>query len=171
MFLCCLFPSQFSTLWSNRGSLLLLHVGLRVPACTIPLACQVPGLLLRDHISPQEPVFKGCPSVPFSELPLQSCLVSSDMTIGIHILHPLVLSWKRQSSVHIFLLTFTPFITWARVLYVCVNIYLCIHVYAYAHLKFFLDFSGDPMVKNPPADTGDTSSIPNPGRLHMPRGK
>ena len=53
----------------------------------------------------------------------------------------------------------------------CVNIYLCIHVYAYAHLKFFLDFSGDPMVKNPPADTGDTSSIPNPGRLHMPRGK
>ena len=49
---------------------------------------------------------------------------------------------------------------------VCVNIYLCIYVYVYAHLKFFLDFSGDPVVKNPPADAGDTSSIPNPGRLH-----
>ena len=30
------------------------------------------------------------------------------------------------------------------------------------------DFSGDPVVKNPPANAGDTGLIPGPGRFHMP---
>ena len=30
------------------------------------------------------------------------------------------------------------------------------------------DFPGDAVVKNPPADAGDTGSIPRPGRSHMP---
>ena len=30
-------------------------------------------------------------------------------------------------------------------------------------------FPGGSMVKNPPANTGDTSLIPSPGRSHMPR--
>ena len=29
-------------------------------------------------------------------------------------------------------------------------------------------FPGGPTVKNPPANTGDTGSIPGQGRLHMP---
>ena len=33
-----------------------------------------------------------------------------------------------------------------------------------------LDFSDGPMVKNLPANAGDTGSIPGPGRFHMPRG-
>ena len=35
-------------------------------------------------------------------------------------------------------------------------------------LKLLLDFPGGPVVKNPPADAGDTGSIPGPGRSHMP---
>ena len=31
------------------------------------------------------------------------------------------------------------------------------------------DFPGGTVVKNPPANTGDTGSIPGPGRSHMPR--
>ena len=31
------------------------------------------------------------------------------------------------------------------------------------------DFPGGAVVKNPPANAGDTGSIPGPGRLHMPR--
>ena len=30
------------------------------------------------------------------------------------------------------------------------------------------DFPGGPVVKNPPASAGDMSSIPGPGRSHMP---
>ena len=30
------------------------------------------------------------------------------------------------------------------------------------------DFSGDPVVKNPPANAGDTGLIPGPRRFHMP---
>ena len=30
-------------------------------------------------------------------------------------------------------------------------------------------FSGGAVVKNPPANAGDTGSIPGPGRSHMPR--
>ena len=33
------------------------------------------------------------------------------------------------------------------------------------------DFPGDPLVKNLPANAGDTGSIPGPGRFHMPRSK
>ena len=32
------------------------------------------------------------------------------------------------------------------------------------------DFSGGPVVENPPAHAGDMGSIPGPGRSHMPRG-
>ena len=32
------------------------------------------------------------------------------------------------------------------------------------------DFSGSQVVKNPPANAGDTGSIPGPGRSDMPRG-
>ena len=31
------------------------------------------------------------------------------------------------------------------------------------------DFPGGPVVKNPPANTGDTGSIPGLGRFHMAR--
>ena len=31
------------------------------------------------------------------------------------------------------------------------------------------DFPGGAVVKNPPANAGDTGSIPGPGRPHMPR--
>ena len=33
----------------------------------------------------------------------------------------------------------------------------------------FKDFLGDTVDKNPPAYAGDMSSIPGPGRLHMPQ--
>ena len=32
------------------------------------------------------------------------------------------------------------------------------------------DFPGGPVVKNPPANAGDTGSIPGPGRSHIPQG-
>ena len=32
----------------------------------------------------------------------------------------------------------------------------------------FRDFPGSAVVKNPPANAGDTGSIPGPGRSHMP---
>ena len=31
-----------------------------------------------------------------------------------------------------------------------------------------VDFSGGPVVKNPPANAGNAGSIPSPGRPHMP---
>ena len=129
MFLCCLFPSHFSTLWSNQGSLPLLHIGLQDPAYTPPLACQVPSLLLRDHISPQEPAFKGCPSVPFSELPLQSCLVSSDTTIGIYIYCILYFYHEKDRALFtfFFLLTFTALLL-GHECSVCVTMYTCVCV-------------------------------------------
>ena len=34
---------------------------------------------------------------------------------------------------------------------------------------YFLDFSGGAVVKNPPANAGDTGSSPGPRRSHMPR--
>ena len=45
----------------------------------------------------------------------------------------------------------------------------------YKHLNIPLkkeygrDFLGGTVVKNPPANAGDTGSIPGPGRSHMPR--
>ena len=35
--------------------------------------------------------------------------------------------------------------------------------------KLFWDFPGGTVVKNPPANAGDTGLIPGPGRSHMPR--
>ena len=32
-----------------------------------------------------------------------------------------------------------------------------------------LDFSGGPVVKNPPASAGDMGLFPDPGRSYMPR--
>ena len=34
----------------------------------------------------------------------------------------------------------------------------------------YSDFPGGTVVKNPPANAGDTGSSPVPGRSHMPRG-
>ena len=34
---------------------------------------------------------------------------------------------------------------------------------------YFWDFPGGSVVKNLPANAGDTGSIPGPGRSHMPR--
>ena len=34
----------------------------------------------------------------------------------------------------------------------------------------FEGFPGDPVVKNPPCNAGDTGSIPGPERSHMPQG-
>ena len=33
-----------------------------------------------------------------------------------------------------------------------------------------LGFPGGSVVKNPPSNAGDTGSVPDPGRLHMPQG-
>ena len=38
-------------------------------------------------------------------------------------------------------------------------------------LKLPLDFPGDGVVKNPPANAGNMGSIPGLGRIHMPQGK
>ena len=35
--------------------------------------------------------------------------------------------------------------------------------------KYMRDFPGGAVVKNPPANAGDTGSSPGPGRPHMPR--
>ena len=35
--------------------------------------------------------------------------------------------------------------------------------------RSFMGFPGGTVVKNPPANAGDTGSIPNPGRSHMPQ--
>ena len=35
---------------------------------------------------------------------------------------------------------------------------------------YVLGFPGGAVVKNPPANAGDTGSSPGPGRSHMPRG-
>ena len=40
---------------------------------------------------------------------------------------------------------------------------------AHIVLKVTEDFPGGAVVKNPPANAGDTGSIPGPGRSHMPR--
>ena len=40
---------------------------------------------------------------------------------------------------------------------------------AYFKNIFSWDFPGGTVVKNPPANAGDTDSIPGPGRSHMPR--
>ena len=37
-------------------------------------------------------------------------------------------------------------------------------------VEAFGGFPGGPVVKNPPCNAGDASSVPGPGRSHMPRG-
>ena len=37
-------------------------------------------------------------------------------------------------------------------------------------LSYVVDVPGGPAVKNLPANAGDKSSTPGPGRVHMPRG-
>ena len=39
----------------------------------------------------------------------------------------------------------------------------------YIKIKNFWDFPGGTVVKNPPANAGDTGSSPGPGSSHMPR--
>ena len=39
----------------------------------------------------------------------------------------------------------------------------------FSHLKLFRGFPGGAVVKNPPANAGDTGSRPGPGRSHVPR--
>ena len=44
-----------------------------------------------------------------------------------------------------------------------------IYIYIFFFFKlFFQDFPGGAVVKNPPANAGDTGSSPGPGRSHMP---
>ena len=40
---------------------------------------------------------------------------------------------------------------------------------SYFYLKPNRDFPGGAVLKNPPANAGDTGSSPGPGRSHMPR--
>ena len=42
------------------------------------------------------------------------------------------------------------------------------HIYFLALKKASTGFPGGPVDKNPPANAGDTSSIPGPGRSHKP---
>ena len=50
---------------------------------------------------------------------------------------------------------------------------VCIHIHTYTYILIFLsriksrDFPGGAVVKNPPANAGDTGSSPGPGRSHM----
>ena len=44
-------------------------------------------------------------------------------------------------------------------------------IFNYSHLDYkkLRDFPGGAVVKNPPANAGDTGSSPGPGRFHMPQ--
>ena len=54
--------------------------------------------------------------------------------------------------------------------YICVLMnMLCNKVLEENENCVFWDFPGGTVVKNPPANAGDTGSIPGPGRSHMPR--
>ena len=48
----------------------------------------------------------------------------------------------------------------------CVYIYM----YIYTYTKYISGFPGGPVVKNLPADAGNTGSIPGKERVHMPQG-
>ena len=48
--------------------------------------------------------------------------------------------------------------------------FIKITIQIHKHLKtIFWGFPGGTVVKNPPANAGDTGSSPGPGRSHMPR--
>ena len=42
------------------------------------------------------------------------------------------------------------------------------HIYIFSLKNIFQGFPHGPVVKNLPASAGDTSSIPGPGRFHVP---
>ena len=44
-----------------------------------------------------------------------------------------------------------------------------IDILDFIKIKSFWDFPGGTVVKNPPANAGDTGSSPGPGRSHVPR--
>ena len=51
-----------------------------------------------------------------------------------------------------------------------IYIYIHTHIYTNIHYKYtHRDLPGGAVVKNPPANAGDTGSSPGPGRSHMPR--
>ena len=41
-------------------------------------------------------------------------------------------------------------------------------VNSWVNIRDYGDFPGGPVVKNPPANAGDTGLSPGPGRFHMP---
>ena len=46
--------------------------------------------------------------------------------------------------------------------------YACKHTHTDTHIRMtFWDFPGGSLVKNPPANAGDTGLIPGPGRSHI----
>ena len=53
--------------------------------------------------------------------------------------------------------------------YMHVYIHTYTNIYIYIKNEVILGFPGGTVVKNPPANAGDTGSIPGPGRSHMPR--
>ena len=73
---------------------------------------------------------------------------------------------------------------WEKSLFLYIYLYIHIHIYAHTSIKndFYhkkvlnckrrmQDFLGGPVVRNLPANAGNTGSIPGPGRFHMLRGK
>ena len=42
------------------------------------------------------------------------------------------------------------------------------HIYIFSFKNIFQGFPHGPVVKNLPANAGDSSSIPGPGRFHVP---
>ena len=69
--------------------------------------------------------------------------------------HDTVLNWEiRMLNVNNILSK--PYV------YKILCIILCINTY-------YWDFPGGAVVKNPPANAGDTGSSPGPGRSHMPQ--
>ena len=45
---------------------------------------------------------------------------------------------------------------------------LSTNYYLFLFKNNYLDFPGGPVIKNPPANTGDMGLSPGPGRSHMP---
>ena len=62
-------------------------------------------------------------------------------------------------------------LTFHQTSYYNVTIFPQVHVLLLAFKKLidFWGFPGGAVVKNPPANAGDTGSSPGPGRSHMPR--
>ena len=68
--------------------------------------------------------------------------------------------------------SFTPFYWW--MIFHGMDPPFCLPVHplmdiSFTFKKIFRDFPGGAVVKNPPANAGDTGSSPGPGRFHMPR--